>query len=1002
MSWFRSALNRAAEAAGAGGRSVAPNLERVKAYAGHVVQRAGDAVAGGAKMVLERAVPGRNLNNFRHAVRRLDEVSLLARGRERQDALARWLAALKELSDDDQGDALAYEAELAHGAQAEGAQGEAAQGEDVPAHIPGVDAPPEAAGAEGEGGGMGGALVEDAEAGGGGGGGGGGREGAGGMGMRGLQSPRVRGGSFGSGPGAASPRARSGEGAPSVGSVLFHDAANPGVPLTFRDVFLCSKALENIVVSFIMDAPSPMEERMLADMFDLCLSGDHQLHSSLLNAISQLSASFSAYSEVKMSRQELLRMASDAVAGLKLDAQLQRLEAEEERIKRLMDEKMESFSFRSLSLSRSSPRPPSPAAAATTAPPAGVPAAAAAAAANDDDGDGEGVAPPDVSELFGSKPAQPRKEEQKEEGEGEGKRQDSKGGSGENKEGEEKAGDEMDNGVDGGEEGGGSLQEQGRSDSLQGSQKYSVDVQSTEVLFSLAAALASVVRRKEQLRHRGDNAAARMMKVERTREFASELANFMDDFESKIAECRQQRQEAVTYRTSKEEEGIGAERAITDELQTLHQRRREIEEQLKEVEDAIAATTRRHIQMQEEKEQFDIASHGLLGSLDAEEEHLSTMQQQHQQDAKTLFGWMGFLEDSWKMQLLYMESKDQTFKQSLADLSSRMRAIAAPHLLVCMDHMRASLTSLGAAVSALAAFDSTPNDDEGGAKLLPESGGERMRAEEKYLQAQTQMKRAVAMADKARAEWEHLNSLPLFPEGSDDPDHRQLAQALQDMESMKLEFLSLPSPTLLYHSHYQHHHQQQQQHHQQQQQQHFTRSHDQQQSSSAFSPSASLPPTYRRSSPSSHWPGAAMAAGMRSFNLGASLSNPLTGSLSSPSSSSRSPRTSDFGRSASASSDGLGRTGSDRTGHQLPRHEGLFGSMLGSAGGDHQQDRPKLSQRMAAAAARAAAVAASAAGNLSSSAAAAAAGVGVGVGGGGGGPAGERDARGSAAAAVAE
>ncbi|CAI5463411.1 unnamed protein product [Closterium sp. Yama58-4] len=842
MSWFRSALNRAAEAAGAGGRSVAPNFDRVKAYAGHVVQRAGDAVAGGAKMVLERAVPGRNLNNFRHAVRRLDEVSLLARGSERRDALARWLAALKELSDSDHADGIAYAAELAQGAQADGAQGEGAQGEDVPAHIPGVDAPPE-----------------------------------------------------------ATPRARAAEDAPSVGSVLFHDAANPGVPLTFRDVFLCSKALENIVVSFIMDPPSPGEEQMLADMFDLCLSGDHQLHSSLLNAITQLSNSFSSYSEVKMSRQELLRMASDAVAGLKLDAQLQRLEAEEERIKQLMDEKMEFLFLSSLSRHPSAlPIPPIPLGRAQ----------------------GDGTA----------------------------------------------------------------------TESLQIPQKYSVDVQATEAVFSLAAALASVVRRKEQLRHRGDSAAARMMKVERTRELAAELANFMDDFEAKIAECRQQRQEAVTYRTSKEEEVMEVEKGITDELQALHQRRREIEEQLKEVDDAIAATTRRHIQMQEEKEQFDLASHGLLGSLEAEEEHLNTMQQQHQQDAKTLFGWMGFLEDSWKMQLLYMESKEQTFKQSLADLSARLRAIAAPHLLVCMANMRASLTALQAAASALSAIDATPSEDEGGAKLLPATGGERMRAEEKYLQAETQMKRAVAMADKARAEWEHLNSLPLFPEGSDDPNHRQLAQALQDMETMKLELLGLPTPTLLYHSHHTHHH-----HHQQQQ--HFNRSRDQQQSSSpsSFSPSVSLPPAYRRSSPSSHWPGAAMAAGMRSFNLGASLSNPLTGSLSSPSSSSRSPRTSDFGRSASASSDGLGRTGSDRTGHQMPRHESLFGSMLGSVGGDHQQDRPKLSQRMAAAAARAAAVAASAAGNLSSSAAAAAAGVGVGVGGGsgggGGGFGGEGDGR---------
>ncbi|CAI7811709.1 unnamed protein product, partial [Closterium sp. NIES-54] len=236
----------------------------------------------------------------------------------------------------------------------------------------------------------------------------------------------------------------------------------------------------------IMDPPSPQEEQMLADMFDLCLSGDHQLHSSLLNAITQLSNSFSSYSEVKMSRKELLRMASDAVAGLKLDAQLQRLEAEEERIKQLMDEKMETLSLRSLSrsLSHSSPRPPpSPAAAASaaTAPSAGAAAAAATAATaataagsgggGDGDGDAEGVAPPDVSELFGSKPAQPRKAEGT--GEGNAGRAEGGGGSTEGGGGEEEGGAGADSGKGGGE-GKESEQGDGTRLSLQIPQKQSV------------------------------------------------------------------------------------------------------------------------------------------------------------------------------------------------------------------------------------------------------------------------------------------------------------------------------------------------------------------------------------------------------------------------------------------------------------------------------------------------------------------------------------------------
>jgi hypothetical protein len=40
---------------------------------------------------------GRNLNSFKNAVRRLDEVALNARKLERVQALARWLAALQDI-----------------------------------------------------------------------------------------------------------------------------------------------------------------------------------------------------------------------------------------------------------------------------------------------------------------------------------------------------------------------------------------------------------------------------------------------------------------------------------------------------------------------------------------------------------------------------------------------------------------------------------------------------------------------------------------------------------------------------------------------------------------------------------------------------------------------------------------------------------------------------------------------------------------------------------------
>ncbi|KAH7291914.1 hypothetical protein KP509_29G042100 [Ceratopteris richardii] len=93
MSWLRSAISKAAEV---GGKNIAPNLSRTVRS---VAQHAGQAVAGGAKMVQDRLV-GRNLNSAKVAIKRLNEVAKDARGNERVQALARWLAALKELRKD--------------------------------------------------------------------------------------------------------------------------------------------------------------------------------------------------------------------------------------------------------------------------------------------------------------------------------------------------------------------------------------------------------------------------------------------------------------------------------------------------------------------------------------------------------------------------------------------------------------------------------------------------------------------------------------------------------------------------------------------------------------------------------------------------------------------------------------------------------------------------------------------------------------------------------------
>eukprot|EP00271_Cylindrocystis_brebissonii_P016491 TRINITY_DN4014_c0_g2_i1.p1 TRINITY_DN4014_c0_g2~~TRINITY_DN4014_c0_g2_i1.p1 ORF type:complete len:859 (-),score=275.83 TRINITY_DN4014_c0_g2_i1:1017-3593(-) len=294
MSWLRGALQRAAD----GSKS---NLGRARTFAGSVVLNAGTAV-GRAKAVLERAnLSGKSYNNFHHAVRRLDEVSLSARGAERVQALARWLGALREL---DRG-AGAGEARraLSQGVAPEGEGEGAAEGEE------GISDPSARSGAAKE-------------------------EGA---------APRT--GSTGAeqegGEDKGGTQQSSGESSSrGVSTVLFYDPELSSEALTFRDVFLRSNALQNITVSLILDPPQDEEVKMLLEMFGLCLAGGPEVHHAILSGLQDLGRASANYTELRTKREALLQVAAECITGLKLSAEVERLDGEALRTEAEMSAKM--------------------------------------------------------------------------------------------------------------------------------------------------------------------------------------------------------------------------------------------------------------------------------------------------------------------------------------------------------------------------------------------------------------------------------------------------------------------------------------------------------------------------------------------------------------------------------------------------------------------------------------------------------------------------------------